>query len=193
MAGCCISRMCPSWVRPGCRSLCRASASRGAAAHHRHDQQRGAELAVPYYFNLAPNYDLTLVPKYIARRGLQLGAETVTWARLHRRHQCRGHPGPGLPAPAVIRCPRSTTRPWAPACNWRGTEQGSDNDYPSDFSHSITGSTQRLLQRNVSLTYSSTYWSVTGLVSKYQLLQDVNAPIPSPMTGYRRSPSTAPL
>ncbi len=35
----------------------------------------GIDLAVPYYFNLAPNYDLTLTPRYIADRGEMLEAE----------------------------------------------------------------------------------------------------------------------
>ncbi|MFP5390309.1 MAG: LPS-assembly protein LptD, partial [Gammaproteobacteria bacterium] len=34
----------------------------------------GAELTLPYYFNIAPNRDLTLYPRYIFARGLQLGA-----------------------------------------------------------------------------------------------------------------------
>lgn len=35
----------------------------------------GFEVTVPYYFNLAPNYDLTLYPRYMSKRGLQLGGE----------------------------------------------------------------------------------------------------------------------
>lgn len=35
----------------------------------------GFEFALPYYFNLAPNYDATLTPRYLIKRGLQLGAE----------------------------------------------------------------------------------------------------------------------
>lgn len=35
----------------------------------------GVEVSVPYYFNLAPNYDLTLTPRIMAKRGAQLGAE----------------------------------------------------------------------------------------------------------------------
>ena len=35
----------------------------------------GAEITVPYYFNLAPNYDLTLTPKLYSRRGLQLAGQ----------------------------------------------------------------------------------------------------------------------
>jgi LPS-assembly protein len=35
----------------------------------------GYEVTLPYYFNLAPNYDLTVTPRYMSKRGLQLGAE----------------------------------------------------------------------------------------------------------------------
>ena len=32
----------------------------------------GLDLSIPYYFNLAPNYDLTLTPRQLTNRGLQL-------------------------------------------------------------------------------------------------------------------------
>jgi len=35
----------------------------------------GIDLAVPYYFNLAPHYDATLTPRIITRRGAMLSAE----------------------------------------------------------------------------------------------------------------------
>jgi LPS-assembly protein len=35
----------------------------------------GVDIQTPYYFNLAPNYDLTLTPRYIGDRGLMLGSE----------------------------------------------------------------------------------------------------------------------
>jgi LPS-assembly protein len=141
----------------------------------------GAEVAVPYYFNLAPNYDLTLVPKYIARRGLQLGAET--------RYMGDGYNGvtnvegiqdrvTGTGRYSLSSIHNQTLAPGLQLA-WN-LNKASDNDYPSDFSHSITASTQRLLPRNVTLSYGSTYWSVVGIVSKYQLLQDVNAPISKP-------------
>lgn len=44
----------------------------------------------------------------------------------------------------------------------------------------MTASTQRLLTRDVSLTYSGTYWSAVGRMTKYQLLQDINNPIQKP-------------
>ncbi len=36
---------------------------------------RGFELATPYYFNLAPNYDATVTPRLMTKRGVQLGAQ----------------------------------------------------------------------------------------------------------------------
>ncbi len=35
----------------------------------------GVDLTTPYYWNIAPNYDATLYPRYMSKRGLQLGAE----------------------------------------------------------------------------------------------------------------------
>ncbi|WP_322996643.1 LPS-assembly protein LptD [Castellaniella sp.] len=35
----------------------------------------GIELTTPYYFNLAPNYDATLSPRFMSKRGVLLGAE----------------------------------------------------------------------------------------------------------------------
>ncbi|MDR0588628.1 MAG: LPS-assembly protein LptD [Burkholderiales bacterium] len=36
---------------------------------------RGAELSLPFYWNIAPNYDATLTPRVMGRRGLQLGGQ----------------------------------------------------------------------------------------------------------------------
>src|SRR5690606_22071268 len=37
--------------------------------------RNGFDYAQPVYFNLAPNYDLTLEPRWMSKRGLQLGTE----------------------------------------------------------------------------------------------------------------------
>jgi lipopolysaccharide assembly outer membrane protein LptD (OstA) len=44
----------------------------------------GAELRVPYYLNLAPNYDLTLEPTIYGRRGIDLGASFRYLTHRHR-------------------------------------------------------------------------------------------------------------
>ena len=35
----------------------------------------GFEYTQPYYWNIAPNYDMTIAPRYLSKRGLQLGTE----------------------------------------------------------------------------------------------------------------------
>ena len=66
--------------------------------------QRGFEIALPYYLNLAPNYDATLLARPMSRRGLQMGAQGplsvsgrfgrgrrgILAARPHHRHQPLG-------------------------------------------------------------------------------------------------------
>ena len=48
-----------------------ADARDGHAAGYR----RGFDFALPYYFNLAPNYDATLTPRIMTDRGLMMGGE----------------------------------------------------------------------------------------------------------------------
>ena len=39
------------------------------------DSLNGLDFSIPYYFNLAPNYDATLVPRYLSNRGFEIGGE----------------------------------------------------------------------------------------------------------------------
>lgn len=47
-------------------------------------QKLGLEIEVPYYFNLAENYDLTLSPRYMSQRGTQLKSEFRYLTEQHR-------------------------------------------------------------------------------------------------------------
>ena len=38
-------------------------------------ERSGLDILVPYYLNLAPNYDATLYPRLLSKRGIQLGGE----------------------------------------------------------------------------------------------------------------------
>lgn len=37
--------------------------------------QNGIDISLPFYWNIAPNYDVTLRPRYLAQRGVMLGAD----------------------------------------------------------------------------------------------------------------------
>ncbi len=40
-----------------------------------YSSRSGADLVVPYFVNLAPNYDMTFYPRWLSKRGLMLGGE----------------------------------------------------------------------------------------------------------------------
>ncbi|GAA4013466.1 LPS-assembly protein LptD [Actimicrobium antarcticum] len=142
----------------------------------------GLEVTVPYYFNIAPNRDLTLYPKVIAQRGLQLGA----WARYLDPMYAGETKIEGLLKDKLTGTDRwalssihtQTLRPGL-TLNWN-INAASDDDYPTDFSRTLTTATQRLLLRDLSLTYGAAYWSATARTTNYQVLQDPVAPIARP-------------
>ena len=43
--------------------------------HYGSSNKSGTELTVPYYWNIAPNYDATFYPRFMTKRGLQLGSD----------------------------------------------------------------------------------------------------------------------
>ena len=141
----------------------------------------GMEVSVPYYFNIAPNRDLTIVPKYIARRGLQMGAtgrylgETYSGVTSGERIDDR--------VTNTVRYTFSSLHTQrltdALSFGWN-VNKASDDNYPTDFSNTLTGVSQRLLLRDAYATYAGTYWSTTARVAKYQVLQDPNSPITRP-------------
>jgi LPS-assembly protein len=142
----------------------------------------GFEITVPYYFNIAPNRDLTLYPHFISRGGLQLGA---TGRYLNERYS-------GETKVEVLPQDRRTgtsrhaissthTHSLAPrlGMSWN-LNAASDNDYPSDFPRTITAASQRLLLRDLNFNYAETYWNASARMSNYQVLQDPAAPIARP-------------
>src|SRR3546814_12256173 len=137
---------------------------------------------VPYYFNIAPNRDLVLSPTYIARRGLQLGGDArylgdnyageTKFDYLGNDHQTHTDRWSLSSQHTQRLSPRASFR-------WN-VNAASDDDYPDDFSRNLATSTQRLLLRDLSASYSGNFWNATARVSGYQVLQDVNSTITKP-------------
>lgn len=136
------------------------------------------EVMVPYYFNIAPNRDLTLFPRMIFRRGLQMGAtaryigETAAGPYSGETH-----------AELLVHDRVTSTDRWlvnsvhgqavAPGLSYGwNVRAASDDEYPSDFSKSISNSAERQLLRELRSDYQSQYWSLAARVQNYQVLQD---------------------
>ena len=142
----------------------------------------GLEVTLPYYFNIAPNRDLTLYPKVIAQRGLQLGLDAryldplyVGETKLEFLPQDRQTHSNRYAYSSVH---MQTLRPGL-TLNWN-INGASDNNYPSDFANSLTTASQRLLLRDLNLSYGNAFGTFVARTSKYQVLQDPAAPIAQP-------------
>ncbi len=142
----------------------------------------GLEVLIPYYINIAPNRDLTLYPKLISRRGLQLGADA--------RYMGDSYVGQ-TKIEGLFNDQQTKTNRYSlttihnqnimPGLSFGwNLNAASDDNYPSDFSHSITNSAQRLLPREMNLNYGQQFWRAAARVSNYQVLQDPLSPISRP-------------
>ena len=142
----------------------------------------GFEVLVPYYFNIAPNRDLTLYPKIITKRGLQLGADFRYLGSTYfgeTRVEGLANDQQTKTDRYSVTSKHNQTLGSGFSYAW-DINAASDNNYPSDFSHSITASAQRLLLRDISLNYGGTFWNAAIRTSNYQVLQDPAAPIGRP-------------
>ncbi|MYM40490.1 LPS-assembly protein LptD [Duganella qianjiadongensis] len=144
-----------------------------------------AELTVPYYLNIAPNRDLTLYPKIIPRRGFQLGAngrylgetdgglyqgETYLEFLPHDKQYIPATPGGSSDRWSVrSHHTQELSSDWS--YGWQ-VRAASDNNYPNDFSKTVSSSTERQLLRELRTDYHGDFWTLTARVQKYQVLQD---------------------
>lgn len=137
----------------------------------------GLEINIPYYFNIAPNRDLTLYPNVITQRGLQLGAD-ARYLGMNYSGQTKLE---FLPTDQLTKTDRYALQSIHSQILGAGFSTGwnvnlaSDNNYPDDFPRSLTQSSQRLLNREFDLNYAGSFWSVAALASRYQVLQDFDA------------------
>lgn len=142
----------------------------------------GPELTMPYYFNIAPNRDLTVYPKMIARRGLQLGLEGrylgETYSGETSVEGLLNDRVTGTNRYAVASVHQQKLLPQLDF-SWN-INTASDDNYPTDFSRTITKTAQRLLLREANLTYYGSFWNLALRTSNYQVLQDLAAPIDRP-------------
>lgn len=151
--------------------------------------KNGADITIPYYWNIAPNYDATITPRFIAKRGVQLLNE-FRYLQPHHEGMLRYET---LPNDALTEESR-----WGVAArdvsNWRNGWTGrvdyakvSDDDYFRDLSGNLSIATQTYLKQDGLIQYTapSGWWHGYGRLQKFQVLQDPLSPLPIP---YERMP-----
>ncbi|MEJ5989371.1 LPS-assembly protein LptD [Ramlibacter sp. PS3R-8] len=157
------------------------------------DNRNGVEVTLPYYWNIAPNRDLTLYPTVMSKRGIDLGGEfrylEPTYSGLLRGNYL---PGDRLRERNdrwgfhTEHAQNGLVLPWLGRSNITlDLNRVSDDDYWKDFSRDSASFTQRLLANNGALTFGVGDVTVTGRMLTFQTLQDPSTPIVPP---YDRAP-----
>jgi LPS-assembly protein len=143
----------------------------------------GFEVSLPYYWNIAENYDATVTPKLLTRRGVQLGAEF----RYLTPSMAGQLDGEFLPHDRVA----GSDRYFLGARHAQQLGHGlsflvnaqkvSDDEYFRDLSTRIALTSQTNLPRDAMLAYNDDTWSFAARALGYQTLQDPLGPrIPIP-------------
>jgi len=142
----------------------------------------GFVLSTPYYWNLAPNYDLTLYPRLYTERGFQLGAEF----RYLTENSEGSLYGEYLPSDDKFGEDRSafhlqhehdfTDR----VSGEVDAQHVSDNDYLNDFSNDIEISSATYLPQEAELRYSGDAWDLETQLSVFEIIDDRINPADEP-------------
>src|SRR5690606_555978 len=144
-------------------------------------------ISVPYYLNIAPNLDMTLEPRYMSKRGVQLNTEVrylmprsegqIDWSFLPDDDEA------GRPR-RYVRLQHETAFSDRLSVT-TGIEQVSDDAYFEDLGSSLSATSQIYLDRYVDMTYRAPYWT---LRSRFQNFQTIDTTIDPADRPYRRVP-----
>ncbi len=134
----------------------------------------GFMFALPYYFNLAPNYDATLTPRVYTKRGVQIGGEFRYLTRTSQGYVY----GEALPSDNEFGDDRGAftyKHGQTFGTRWTGdvdVQWVSDDRYLDDFSNDIQISSATYLPEQASLNYNGRIWRVNGRLSSYLKVDD---------------------
>ena len=152
--------------------------------------RRGLEMTLPYYFNIAPNYDATLSPRVMSKRGVELNTQ-FRYLFPAQRGQLDASFLPHDNQTATNRYGFAwkhdhNLAAWLPGLSASANiNKVSDDFYFTDLSDHISSTSQTNLPREVALTYNLPYVGMAARIQRFQTLQDPEAPIVPP---YNRTP-----
>ncbi|UXY15027.1 LPS-assembly protein LptD [Chitiniphilus purpureus] len=150
------------------------------------DNRSGADIQTPFYWNIAPNYDATFYPRYLAQRGAMFGAE-FRYLQPGYSGEVRGEYINDQEADrSRYSLQLDHRQQLTDRLNMQARVQKvSDNDYFNDFGDQLAVSSQTNLPREVTFNYSGDGWYGLARWQRYQTLQSVTNPVDEP---YARLP-----
>ncbi len=138
---------------------------------------RGLEVILPWYWNIAPNRDATVVPRYLGRRGLQLGGEFRYLEKTYNGQVWADI----LPSDSVAKRDRyqvdlTHQQRFSPRLSGNlRFQKVSDTDYFTDLSGRVNETSTVNLPREASLAYQGDGWNGGLRVQTYQALGGVTS------------------
>ena len=147
----------------------------------------GNEIRVPYYWNIAPNYDATITPRLLTERGLQLQTELRYLTEINDGSLVAQY----LPDDEQLDRARhllSVNHRTLFRNGWRNLidfREVSDNQYFEDLGGSLSLSSITQLNQSVSFDWHNDNMSFFGQVQNHQTLDDAILPPDMP---YQRVP-----
>ncbi len=142
----------------------------------------GEEITVPYYWNIAPNMDATIAPRFLVKRGAMLNTE---FRYLEPNYSGEMHFNI-LPNDLITKTTRDEMdlqhnqnfgNGWTGELN---LQRVSDSYYYLDLSPLVTMTSQVVLPREGHLTYDGGWWNFTSRVQNYQTLSNPFVPVVAP-------------
>lgn len=142
----------------------------------------GVEAIVPYYWDIAPNYDATISPRVMTKRGVLIGTEFR-----YLEPNFNGIVEYDLvPYDRVTDSSRSYLSLRHLYDNAAGLTGGvnysrvSDDNVPADYARTIAGASRLVLPQELFVRYTQRQWSALARVEQNQTLQDPNQPVVKP-------------
>jgi LPS-assembly protein len=141
-------------------------------------RQRGLDISAPWYWNIAPNMDATITPRFMSERGLQMGGEY--------RYLTEDHAGT-LTGEYLFEDDETGAERWLGAIDHasdlplglRGTVNMiavSDSGYFEDLSSSLASTSQTHLPRFADLQYFGGPWTARLRIEDYQTIDETLLP-----------------
>jgi LPS-assembly protein len=155
---------------------------------------RGFEVSAPYYLNLAPNYDATITPRLMTKRGLQvqgqfrylLGDGTTPLGQAVGELNAEVLPDDRVTHDTRFLLAWKHNEQFAPwLAGFVNLNKVSDDTYFADLADRVAITSQKTLPRDVGLLATQGPWSLLARAQSFQTLQDPNAPVTPP---YNRLP-----
>lgn len=153
-----------------------------------HASNRGLEIDTPYYLNLAPDYDDTVTPQYMSKRGLMLQNEfryltprSQGMLQLEGLHDDKLANGDDRAA-GIYQHNHVFSPLWFGHVDVRGV---SDKKYFDDFRDDLGITSQTHLPQNAELDYRGPRWNFSARAADYQTIDRSIAPTDRP---YARLP-----